>query len=92
MHEVRTYWNHLLGPGGVHLFGPLFRFSFFFNEKGECALIGTSFLAAGGATLIWPKGPVHLFGGFTPHQFVFGSYRSIVCPVSHVSHIFACSQ
>ncbi len=34
MHGVRTYWNHLLGPGSVHLFGPLFLgFPFIFNKK-----------------------------------------------------------
>ncbi len=37
----------------MHLFGPLFLNFPFFEWKGEYALIGASFLAAGGVTLIW---------------------------------------
>jgi hypothetical protein len=57
--QINAQGAHLLepsfGPGGCALiWAPFSWVSFDFNEKRGCALIGTSFLAAGGATLIRP--------------------------------------
>ncbi len=66
MHDVRTYWNHLLGPGRVFAFGPLF-LGLIFNEKwGGGMRTYWNLLSSGWGCDTYlatahPKGPVHFF-------------------------------
>ncbi len=68
MHGVRTYWNHLLGPGGyVLIWAPFSWFSFVFNGKRGVRTYWNLLSSGWGCdtylATAHPKGPVHLFGG-----------------------------